>query len=158
MSGDECQVCGIYTTGSVCAPCRAGDSTELGTRNGNKELGTRRTSTPLLQDLVPSSPELGSSSTPSSHVDSVKVRVLVEDVRQLRDERIANPPKAGDPAIVPYSLSFAVKRGKARDKNEAKRLVDAALKSNALRYEYELKPRRKAYGTRCYSLPDRQAA
>jgi len=144
----------------ICPGCffrLPGEENELGTRNGREELGTRRTSTPTARNLVPSSQgEQGSSSTPSSPVDSVKI--IIDDVRQLRAERIANPPKAGDPNVVPYSLGFAVKRGKAKDKNEAKRAIDAAVKSGALVLEYELAPRGKAYGTRCYSLPEGKAA
>lgn len=147
----------------ICPGCffrLPGEENELGTRNGSSRLGTRTTSTPFTSNLVPSSQrELGSATTPSSPVDSVTI--IVEDVRQLRAERIANPPKAGDPNVVPYSLGFAVKRGKAKDKNDAKRAIDAAVKAGELKFEYALEPRgqfTKHGGTRCYSLPDRQAA
>jgi hypothetical protein len=141
----------------ICMGCffrLPGEENELGTRNGREELGTRRTSTPTARNLVPSSrSEQGSGGTPSSLEERI-----VEDLRRLREERRQNPPKAGDPDVVPYALSFAVKRAGAKDKSEAKRAVDALTKAGALVFEYELAKRGKRFGTRCYSLPDRQAA
>jgi len=145
----------------ICPGCffrLPGEENALGTRNGSREqqLGTRNT-TPLTANLVPSAQRaLGSATTPSA-----AVTILVEDVRQRREERRQNPPKAGDPDVVPYSLGFAVKRGKAKDKDEARRLIAAAEKARELKFEYALEPRGKFTkhgGTRCYSLPEGTAA
>lgn len=117
------------------------------TRN-EEELGTRSLSSPPSCEsfLVPSSPS------------SPLMRRIVEDIRTLRAERRQRPPEKGDPDIVPYALSMAVKRCGAKDKSEAKRAMDALLKAGLLRIAYTLKPRPlpngkvPPYGLRCYEI------
>ena len=85
-------------------------------------------------------------------------RRILEEIRSLRDERRQQPPEKGDPDIVPFALSMVVKRCGAKDKAEAKRAMDALLKSGELRIAYTLKPRplpngkTPPYGLRCYEI------
>src|SRR5215210_5846747 len=171
MSGD-CRVCGIYTTGDICAPCQAREPyTQAETQAKAKAEAEAQVSSPLASPtpkpgcisvdgpelwrlldaykqglLEPVDVELGSL---PPHAGPV-MRGIAEHMRLLMGLRRA----VGDDRPLPYARSMAVDAGLARDLAAASKAIGALVRAGVIEHVGALPPLRPGIdGTKLYAPP-----